>query len=350
MKIEKLTKLKKLTPINNLTNEQARELQKALKELGYEVGIIDGFPGAKTRNAWLQLMADTFGSDMILIGPDAANLLKLKLIDPDESGDYDGNSDTGESGNAGMILKLKLLTKIRSPVPIHRLQREQLIELQTALHRLGYPVGVVDGLFGGKTRNSWAEFEADVFGGNQLLVGPVSVDMLQRKLNNIGGGRIHDFTTKEGTIEAIMWECNGQEINFKTQIAYVLATVEWETARTFKPVREAFWLSEEWRKENLRYFPFYGRGYVQITWERNYKKYADILGVDLVGDADLAMNENVALFILVHGFKTGAFTGRKISDYINEFQTDFKNARRCINGIDHADDIANLARQYLSRI
>lgn len=344
MKIEKLTKLKKLTPINELTNEQVKELQNALKELGYNVGIVDGLPGSKTRSSWLQLMADTFGSNMILIGPDAAKLLNLKLGDSDNSGE-------GESGNSGaLVLKLKLLPLIKSPLPIYRLNKDQLRELQTALSHLGYPVGIIDGLYGAKIRNAWAEFEVDVFGGNPLLINPVSVDMLQNKLNKIGGGKVYDFSTSVGTIEAIKRECIGQEINLKTQIAYVLATVEWETARTFKPVREAFWLSEDWRKENLLYFPFYGRGFVQITWEKNYKKYSDILEIDLVGMPDLAMNEIVALFILVHGFKIGAFTGRKISDYINKFETNFVDARRCINGTDHAEDIAKSAEKYLAEL
>ncbi len=343
MKIEKLTKLKELTPIGDLTNEQARELQNALKELGYNVGIVDGLPGSKTRSAWLELMTDTFGSNMILIGPDAAKLLEIKL-----GGSVD--SSGGDTGNSGtLVLRLKILPQIKTPLPVNRLNREQLRELQTALSRLGYPVGDIDGLFGAKTRNAWTEFETDVFGGNPLLIGPVSIDILQKKLNKIING-FYNFATKEGTIEAIKLECVGQEINLKTQIAYVLATVEWETARTFKPVREAFWLSEEWRKENLRYYPYYGRGYVQITWEKNYKKYSDILEIDLPGMPDLAMNELVALFILVHGFKTGTFTGRKISDYINKFQTDFVDARRCINGTDHAEDIAKLAEKYLQTL
>jgi hypothetical protein len=49
-------------------------------------------------------------------------------------------------------------------------------------------------------------------------------------------------------------------------MAYVLATTQWETAQTFKPVREAFWKDEEWRRVNLaRYYPYYGRGFVQLT-------------------------------------------------------------------------------------
>ena len=42
----------------------------------------------------------------------------------------------------------------------------------------------------------------------------------------------------------------------RNQLAYLLATAFWETARTMQPVDEAFWLSEAWRKKNLRY----GRG------------------------------------------------------------------------------------------
>ena len=30
--------------------------------------------------------------------------------------------------------------------------------------------------------------------------------------------------------------------------------------------------------------------------------------------------------------KTGSFTGRKLGDYVNDQQSDFRNARRVING------------------
>lgn len=62
------------------------------------------------------------------------------------------------------------------------------------------------------------------------------------------------------------------------------------------------------------------------------------------------MDNNIALFVLVHGFKTGTFTGRKITDYINLNKTDFDNARRCINGMDHFRDIANIAKKYLANL
>jgi hypothetical protein len=77
-----------------------------------------------------------------------------------------------------------------------------------------------------------------------------------------------------------------------------LATVAIETASTFAPVREAFWLSEEWRRQNLRYYPYYGRGHLQLTWRENYATYGQQLGVDLVGNPDLALDPEVSARVL----------------------------------------------------
>ena len=245
-------------------------------------------------------------------------------------------------------MKFTELNKIKETTHINNLTEEQLKELQTALNILGYPVGQINGLLGPKTRNTWTEFKTDIFNGNPDLIGVGSIEKLKKNVNLIEKKNKHEFSTQSGTIKAIKSECVAQNIALDSQIAYVLATTEWETAQTFQPVREAFWLSEEWRKRNLRYYPYYGRGYVQLTWENNYQKYSDILGVDLVGNPDLAMENDIALFVLVHGFKTGTFTGRKITDYINDFETDFINARRRINGTDRAHEIAELAENYLN--
>jgi predicted chitinase len=242
---------------------------------------------------------------------------------------------------------------IGEALPLDRLGEAQLAELQRALSMLGYPVGDVDGLIGPRTRTAWAEFKTDVFQGNPNLIGSGSVQALQEKLDSISpqlNGRLTESSSKAEVIEAIKQECKAQGIGLNTQIAYVLATTEWETAQTFKPVREAFWESEEYRRTRFRYYPYYGRGYVQLTWKDNYQKFSTILGLDLVGTPDLAMNPNIALFILVYGFKTGTFTGRKMTDYISVHATDFYNARRIINALDKASEIAALAERYLARL
>jgi len=247
-------------------------------------------------------------------------------------------------------MKFKELLTITVPIPLSELSKAQLKELQKALKSLGYPIGKIDGLIGPRTRGAWAEFKTDVFFGHTELIGKESIAKMQEDLDTVSIGIEHDFSTKEGTIEAIKWECRAQGLVLDTQIAYVLATAQWETNRTFKPVREAYWLSESWRKKNFRYYPYYGRGYVQLTWKNNYKKYSGILDVDMVKDPDIAMRPNISLFILVHGFKTGTFTGRKISDYINDIRTDFVNARRCINGRDKAYEIAEIAELFLKAL
>lgn len=164
----------------------------------------------------------------------------------------------------------------------------------------------------------------------------------------------YDLSTREGTIKAIIKESRKQGFNLNSQIAYILATVKRETGDTFKPVREGDWVghtsTDEYRKEHYRYYPYYGRGYVQITWDYNYKAYSDKLGIDLVSDPDLALEPNNSLFILIDGFKHGVFTGKKLTDYVNEGISDFFHARRCINGLDHADQIKGFAEDFLRKL
>jgi hypothetical protein len=244
-------------------------------------------------------------------------------------------------------VKLSGLSAISDAVAIDELSEAHIRELQRALSCLGYPIGPIDGDLGLRTRTAWAEFKTDVHQGSPDRVGPGSIRTLQQMVGQIGRPRISDAGDTRQTISAIKAECAAQGIGLATQTAYVLATAQWETAHTFKPVKEAFWKSEEWRREHLRYFPYYGRGYVQLTWRSHYETYGDMLGIDLVGVPDLALDPNVALFVLVHGFKTGVFTGRKITDFIDATRTDFVKARRCINGMDKAQEIAALAEKHL---
>lgn len=149
-----------------------------------------------------------------------------------------------------------------------------------------------------------------------------------------------------GDTQAIIAECKKQKLT-KEQCAYVLASAYWESGRTMRPVREAFWLSEEWRKKNLtRYYPYYGRGYVQITWANNYSKASVLLSVNLSANPDLALEKKYALPILVLGMKEGWFTGKKLSDYIQGTKKDYEEARRIVNGTDRAATIAGLAESY----
>ena len=148
-------------------------------------------------------------------------------------------------------------------------------------------------------------------------------------------------------IKKIINKCLEKNVLNVNQIAYIIATVHHETNQTFFPVKEAYWLSEVWRENNLRYFPYYGRGFVQITHRVNYEKFEELLEIPLVEEPNLALELENSLEILVIGFRDGLFTGRKLSDYVNDKKTDFKNARRIINGKDKATRIATLAESYV---
>lgn len=100
-------------------------------------------------------------------------------------------------------------------------------------------------------------------------------------------------------------------------IAYALATVWHETGATMQPVREAPHLSEDWRKRNLRYWPHYGRGYVQITWPKNYAwldKAAAEAGLtkpgEILANLDLAMRPDIAALALRRGLEEGRYDAR----------------------------------------
>jgi hypothetical protein len=138
-------------------------------------------------------------------------------------------------------------------------------------------------------------------------------------------------------------------------LAYPLATTFLETNRTMQAVREAYWLSENWRKKNLRYYPFYGRGLVQLTWEENYRKMGKIFKVDLVGNPDLALDPDLAVKIMFEGMTKGEshigdFTNLSLEDFFSDTKNDALHARRIINAMDRADEVAGWHTQFLEAL
>jgi putative chitinase len=141
--------------------------------------------------------------------------------------------------------------------------------------------------------------------------------------------------------------------------AYMLATVKHECADTFQPITERGPKSYFNKYEpgtsigkNLGNtvkgdgYLYRGRGYVQITGRENYKKFSPIVGVDLIAEPERALEPAIAYLIMVVGMRRGLFTSKKLSDYINEQQTDYVQARRIINRLDKAKHIAGYAEKF----
>ena len=158
------------------------------------------------------------------------------------------------------------------------------------------------------------------------------------------------------------------------QIAYVLATVKWETNPSgvwFRNIEEIWkWKEKEyWKIDPETKKAYYGRWFVQLTWKKNYEKYTNIIrergkdfkdndggiikcsDIDLVKDPDLILKSNeLAAFILVHWMKNWTFTWRKLDDFIKDWKTNYIAARGVVNWSDRAKEFANYANTYLNKI
>lgn len=144
-------------------------------------------------------------------------------------------------------------------------------------------------------------------------------------------------------------------------VAYFLATIRWETGHTFLPISEkrASATQPEIARLQDAYWGtgFYGRGYVQITWRRNYANAGNKLSGKRIGDKligadtftanpDAVLDPDISYAIASIGMRQGWFTGKKLSDYIKDSKTDYAGARKIINGTDHAAEIAVFANQF----
>jgi hypothetical protein len=163
-------------------------------------------------------------------------------------------------------------------------------------------------------------------------------------LRQMLGGRL--TTGQVESAEAILSECEAADLSNR-QIAYIFATAIHETARTLEPIKERRAKSgTALRPRQDRYWltGYYGRGFVQLTWKKNYARAGEALGVDLVGKPDLALDRKIAAAILVRGMIEGWFTGKRLAEFVNG-KADYINARRVVNGLDKAEEIAQIARR-----
>lgn len=155
----------------------------------------------------------------------------------------------------------------------------------------------------------------------------------------------------------------------KAKIAYAFATIKRETAETFAPVNEGYWITTNRVAKLYNYyainnpgalstiFPngkngtnYLGRGYVQTTHIFNAQKLKDITGIDFVSNPDLLLKRDNAFLAMEIGMARGIYTGKKLSDYFNGSEYDFYRARKIINGLDAAAEIQDNANKFFSLI
>ena len=154
--------------------------------------------------------------------------------------------------------------------------------------------------------------------------------------------------------EAILNEWDLSKYSDNRWLAYMLATVWHETAKTVQPIEEygkgkTRSYGKKLKHSGVAYSApdkvYYGRGFVQLTWYENYQLLGRLLKVDLLNKPELALDLNISTKILFEGMTKGSssvgdFTGRCLEMYFNCTKEDPINARRIINGTDKAELIS----------
>lgn len=154
---------------------------------------------------------------------------------------------------------------------------------------------------------------------------------------------------------AIMSEFQRRGLTDLRWLAYMLATAWHETAHTMQPITEMG--SPKYLRAKA-YWPWIGRGYVQLTWDTNYRAMQKLLkaagfDVDIVANPDDALRPDVAAFIMFEGMIRGSFRKKKLADYFSDTKNDPIMARNIINGTrkgeklpDKAVEIANAYKAF----
>lgn len=156
-------------------------------------------------------------------------------------------------------------------------------------------------------------------------------------------------------MNAILDEWESRGLTDLRWLAYMLATTKWETAHTMQPI-------EEYGRGRGRSYgipdpqtgqAYYGRGFVQLTWKRNYEAMGRLLGVDLVKHPERALELEIATQILFEGMLRGEsgmgdFTGMALEDCFNDRYESWTKARKIINGTDHDIEIGELGQRFYS--
>ncbi|MBD9445747.1 hypothetical protein IB248_09155 [Rhizobium sp. RHZ01] len=200
---------------------------------------------------------------------------------------------------------------------------------------------------------------------------------------SIFGGSLTSFQVQG--MEALLDACAELQVPDQRHVAYILATPMIETGGSFVPGVESLNYSaavlkskfsgrisaadadrfgrtsqhpanqleianriygSDWGRMHLGNnastdgWTFRGRGLCQITGRANYAKFG------VVSDPDRAATLPTAAIIMVRGMRDGSFTTKKLADYLNDAGTDYVNARRIINGLDRAQEIAAYAKKF----
>ena len=164
----------------------------------------------------------------------------------------------------------------------------------------------------------------------------VFYDTLRRNWGKFGQEQIDGINFLLTSAETLL-----ERSNSLRKLAYILATVKHETANRFQPIPEMGGQSYLSRKP---YYPYYGRGYVQLTWKRNYEFVGKQLNVDLVTYPDKALDKDIAVIVLFRGIQEAWFGPKTLEQFMGT--ESYEDDRQTVNLMDKAKLIAEYAKVF----
>jgi hypothetical protein len=167
------------------------------------------------------------------------------------------------------------------------------------------------------------------------------------------GGALQQIQVDGMSVILGVWayQVGGTPMSDERWLAYMLATTFHETATRMWPIQE---YGDESYLQGKPYWPYVGRGFVQLTWEENYRHASMALALaderDMVANPNMALDSLLATRVLFRGMAEGWFTQRKLGDYFNDTVDDPLNARQIINGNDDDELIRSYHDTFLAAI
>jgi hypothetical protein len=185
------------------------------------------------------------------------------------------------------------------------------------------------------------------------------------------GGKI-SYSQVEG-MDAILNEWEAQRLTDLRCLAYIFGTVYHETDETMQPIEEIGRGKGKDYGKKLKYgsgpgkrvpyvlpdLIFFGRGHTQNTWYETYERLTRAArvhgkGWDFLNNPELLLQMEPSIWATFFGMRTGLYTGKKLSDYFGDkpFKpkpgdpNEWRQARRIINGMDRAEDIAAYSLKF----
>jgi predicted chitinase len=132
---------------------------------------------------------------------------------------------------------------------------------------------------------------------------------------------------------------------FPVQVG-MAATIAIETGK-FLPIEEgrAKNPDSELFKKQAKYWKHKGRGYIQLTHERNYRSVGIAIGVDLIANPALALDPWIGAKIAAHYFKSHIVSPQdRRFLYQACMDADWEAIRRGVNGPKYYEDQATLQK------